>query len=83
MDKEAYQRRIDELRRNPERIEVMDDDMAEVLRRMTGAERLAIANDIFIRVREMYRSDARSLHPDWTEKEVNLEAGWRMLSATR
>lgn len=60
----------------------MDDAMAEILRRKTGAERLAIANDMFVSVRSMLRSHVRCQHPDWTDSEVNRETARRMLSAT-
>ena len=48
-------RRID-----PRNIEVVDDDMAEVFRAMTGAQRLKIANDMFESARRMIASHLAS-----------------------
>jgi hypothetical protein len=79
MDNESCQRRIDDLRRNPGRIEVMDDAMAEILRRKTGAERLAIANRMFVAAREMLRNHLRVQHPDWTDSELTREVSKRLL----
>jgi hypothetical protein len=69
-----------ELRRKltPEMIEVMDDDLAAVIRAKTGAERLKIASDMFSSARRMLVSYLRSEHPEWTEERVQYEASRRM-----
>jgi hypothetical protein len=59
-------------------IEVMDDDMAEVIRSKTGAERLRIASDLFTSARQMLVRYLRAQNPDWDEQRVQLEASRRM-----
>jgi hypothetical protein len=60
------------------RIEVVDDDMARVLRSKTGAERLKIASDMFSSARKMIASHLASEHPDWTEEQVQRETSRRI-----
>jgi hypothetical protein len=60
------------------RVEVLDDDMARVLRSKTGAERLQIASDMFSSVRRMMASHLRAQHPDWTEEQVQREVSRRI-----
>lgn len=60
-------------------IEVLDDEMAEVLRAKTGAERLRIASDMFASARKMIINSLRSQHADWNEQQVNAEASRRLL----
>ncbi len=47
--------------------------MADVLRRKTGAERLAMAGQMFVRARELIRGQVRKAHPSWTEQEIAAE----------
>ena len=63
---------------DPRQIEVIDDKMAEVLRRKTGAERLRIAFGLFSSARRMLLSMLRADHPDWSEERVNAEAVRRL-----
>lgn len=56
----------------------MSDEMAEVLRAMTGAERLKIANGMFNTARRLIQARVRSLHPDWTDEQVNAETARRL-----
>lgn len=66
-------RRID-----PRNIEVVDDDMAEVFRAMTGAQRLKIANDMFESARRMIASHLASEHSDWDERRIQEETARRL-----
>jgi hypothetical protein len=63
---------------DPRQIEVIDDQMAEVLRRKTGAERLAIAFGLYASARRMLLSHLRAQHPDWREEQVIAEAARRL-----
>lgn len=45
----------------------------DIYRRMTGPERLALAMEMSLAVREMTWSRLRSQHPDWTEWELKRE----------
>ena len=60
------------------RIEVVDDEMAAVLRRKSGAERLRIANGLFRTAQRLIRSRLRAEHPDWTEQQITREIARRI-----
>jgi hypothetical protein len=55
------------------RVEVVDEDLAEVLRRKTPAERLAIASGLWRSARVLLAGNLRSLHPDWDEARLQQE----------
>ena len=65
-------------RLDPGQIEVLDDAMAEVLRRKTPAERLQIAFELWTFTRDMLRAHLKRTHPDWTEEMVRREAARRL-----
>jgi hypothetical protein len=64
--------------KRPPVIEVIDDEMARVIRAKTGAERLRIASDMYSSVRRMLLSHLRSEHPDWAEDRIVKEAARRL-----
>jgi hypothetical protein len=53
---------------DPRRIEVMDDVMAEILRRKTPTERLAIGFGLWRSAQKILRGQLASLHPEWEAK---------------
>ena len=57
----------------PDRMEVVDDEMAAVLAAKTGAERLAIAAGMFRSARNMLEHHLREEHPSWPEDRVERE----------
>jgi hypothetical protein len=59
-------------------VEVIDDQMAEVLRAKTGAEKLAIADRMFRDARRMIDVSVRTLHPHWLEEQVGKEVARRI-----
>ena len=59
-------------------IEVIDDDMARILREKTGAQRLQMANDMFESARKMITHHLRSENPQWDEKRIQLETARRL-----
>ncbi len=63
-------------------LEVVDDDMAEVFRSMTGAQRLKIANDLFESARRMISSHLTAEHPDWDEQRIQEETARRLSHGT-
>lgn len=67
---------------DPRRIEVIDDEMAEVLRAKTGAERLKIASGLFASARRMIASQLAVENPDWDETRVQEETARRLLHGT-
>jgi len=62
----------------PESLEVVDDEMAEVLRQKTGAERLRIAFGLWESARRMLTSHLSAEHPDWDEEKVQREVARRI-----
>ena len=59
-------------------VEVMSEEMAAILRQKTGAERLQIANDMFVSARRMLLSHLRAEHPDWDDLRIEREAARRL-----
>ena len=59
-------------------LEVVDETMAQVLRDKTEAERLAIANGLWVFARDLLRSVLRQEHPDWTDEQLQREAARRL-----
>lgn len=60
-------------------IEVVDNDMAAVLRIKTPAQRIGIGFDIWLSVRKMLVSHLKASHPDWDIKRVQEEVARRLL----
>ncbi|MBI1821923.1 MAG: hypothetical protein HY036_02800 [Nitrospirae bacterium] len=60
-------------------IEVVDDAMAEVLRRKTPAERIKIGFDIWISAHQMLMTHLKSTHPDWNTEQIQKEVAGRFL----
>ena len=59
-------------------IEVIDDQSAELLRRLKPEERLEMAFGIWRSAREIITSILATQHPDWTEDEVATEVARRL-----
>jgi hypothetical protein len=59
-------------------MEILDDAMAEILRRKTPAERLAIANGMWRFARDMLRANLAREHPDWTDDVINCTVAKRL-----
>ncbi len=64
--------------RLPARIEMIDDEMARIIRAKTGAERLRIASGMYASARQMLLSYLRAEHADWDEKRIQQEAVRRL-----
>ncbi len=63
-------------------IEVVDDRVAEILRRKSPAERVEIIFDLNRTMRVMIAGHLRSRHPGWTEEQVQAEVARRMTRGT-
>jgi hypothetical protein len=63
-------------------IEVIEPEMAAVLRTKTGAERLRIASGMFASARRMLESHLRSQHPDWDERQLQEAVARRLAHRT-
>ena len=66
------------MRLDPGQIEVVDPEVAQVLRKMTCAQRLSIANGLFVFARDMLWSHLRSEHPDWNDAQIQAKVAHRM-----
>ncbi len=62
----------------PAKIESIDDAMVPILRSMTGVERLAVANRMFLAARRMLTGHLSAEHPDWSEEQVQAEVSRRI-----
>lgn len=60
-------------------MEIVDDDMAAVLRQKSACERLQIADRMWIGARSVIRASIMSQHPTWTAEEVNRAVAKRLL----
>jgi hypothetical protein len=58
--------------------EMVDDAMADILRRKTEAERLAIANGLWKMAQRIVQAQLRTDHPDWTAEPINRQTARRM-----
>jgi len=68
------------MRRPIPHFEMVDDDMAAVLRQKTGAERLEIAFGMIRSARAMIENHLRTQYPDWEEAQIQQEASRRIAS---
>lgn len=66
------------LRLDRGQIEVVDDVVAEILRRKTPSERIQIACDLWASVHRMLITHLRETHPDWDSKKVEKEVAKRL-----
>lgn len=62
----------------PLRIEVVDDQMAEVLRGKTPAERLRIAHGMWSHASQLIQRMLKAEHPEWTEAQIRAQVAWRL-----
>lgn len=58
--------------------EVVDDEMARILRGMTGAERLKIASDMVASARRMIASHLAAENPEWDQERIERETARRI-----
>jgi hypothetical protein len=59
-------------------IETIDDDLADVFRHKTSAERIQIGFNIWLSAQNMLRAHLKSIHPDWNIKQVQTEVARRL-----
>ena len=59
-------------------IEMIDDTMAEILRRKTDSERLMMIDQMWRFARDMIRNNLRREHPDWTEDAIQQATARRL-----
>jgi Arc/MetJ family transcription regulator len=67
---------------DPRNIEVVDDQMAEVLRAKTVAERVEMICAANRTARRLAAAGVRRQHPDWEEPQVQAEVVRRVCGGT-
>lgn len=50
--------------------EIVSDQMADILRAKTPAQRLKIISDLWVFARNLIYNASRQEHPDWSEEEL-------------
>lgn len=60
-------------RLDPRSVEIVDEEVAKILRAKTGAERLQIAFEMYDSTWDMLTSMLTADHPDWSEQQVRGE----------
>ena len=69
-------------RLDPGQIEVVDEAVAALLRRMTPAQRVALVSDAHRTARAMLAAQIRSHHPNWANEKVQQEVARRLIGGT-
>jgi hypothetical protein len=63
---------------DPKRYEIMDDQMAEIMRLKTPDEKLTMLDGMWRMARELIQSMLWHDHPDWSDEQINKETAPRM-----
>ena len=63
---------------DPSIIEVVNEDVAVILRKKTPAERVALALDANRTARLLVEGGLRTRHPDWNDEQIAREVARRM-----
>lgn len=63
---------------NTVKFEVIDDQMAEILRRKTDLQRLRSVDGFWRSARALLRAAIVTDHPDWDRSRVNVEISRRI-----
>ena len=69
-------------RLDPGQIEVVDDAIADILRRKTPAERLAMMFSANRTMRRMLEASIAGEHPEWSRDQVLADVARRMSGGT-
>jgi hypothetical protein len=60
-------------------IEVIEDRLAEALRRKTPAQRVAMISEANETMRQLIAGGLRTRHPEWSDERIRAEVVRRML----
>ncbi len=66
------------VRLDPRSVEIVDEDVARILRTKTGAERLRIAFGMYASTHRMLTNLLTADHPDWSREQIREEVGRRL-----
>lgn len=59
-------------------IEVMDDQMAEILKRKSPADRIGMGFEIWLSAQRMLKAHLTATHQTWNEEQINREVAGRL-----
>ena len=65
------------------RMELIGDDQAAILRRIPGARRVAMLDQLCEFGRDLMLSRLREVHPDWTDDQRRREVARRIARASQ
>ena len=68
---------------NSRHIEIVSDEMAEILRRKTPTERLAMAHGMWRAASRRIYHSIRGEHPEWNDLQIMDETNRRFLTMER
>lgn len=63
---------------DPRRIEVMDGQVAAIMRAKSPAEKLAMLDEMWLLARSLAEAGVRRSHPQWTDAQVQREVARRI-----
>jgi hypothetical protein len=71
------------LRLDPGQIEVIDDRIAEIMKKKSGQERLNMVWEAWSFFRKRIRVYLKNRHPEWTEAQIQKEIFNRVTYGTK
>lgn len=71
------------LRLDKGQIEVVDDKVAEIIKTKSGPERLSMVWDAWSFFEKRITAHLKSMHPEWTEEQIQKEIVRRVTYGTK
>lgn len=71
------------LRLDRGQIEVVDDTVAEILKKKTGQERLKMVWDSWNFYNQIIEAHLKTIHPDWIQEQIQKEIARRVMYGTK
>ena len=62
---------------------MVDDKVAEILRKKTGQERLEMVWDSWNFFNQIIEAHLKNIHPEWTQEQIQKEIARRVLYGTK
>jgi hypothetical protein len=59
-------------------IEVMDEQMAAILKRKSPAERISIGFEIWLSAQRMLKASLETTHRNWSQEQIDKETARRL-----
>ena len=77
-----YNAVVGKRRLDPGQIELLDEEMAKLLRHKEPWERVAIIGQANRTMRALIEGHLRTWHPQWSDEQIRCEIGRRLLRGT-